>query len=168
MCSMMILTSVTLLLSPPSTLLTVLTNVLSRAPRNLRRCSNRNRSGNNNTTDDGRRHPSSLASGDALSPQEVEIALVESSLRNMMASMSTMMEAQAWGNSLGINMSSGDRREYIANVLMTKVRIQSCCSFRCWRIILVWESTHSNLLRFRLTESCSYATRRDTFGTGPR
>jgi hypothetical protein len=66
-----------------------------------------------------------MASGDALSPQGVEIALVESSLRNMMASMSTMMEAQAWGNSLGLNMSSGDRREYIANVLMTKVRIHS-------------------------------------------
>jgi hypothetical protein len=37
-----------------------------------------------------------------------------------------MMEAQAWGNSLGINMTSGDRREYIANVLMTKVRIHTC------------------------------------------
>jgi hypothetical protein len=47
--------------------------------------------------------------------------MVESSLRNMMASMSTMMEAQNWGNSL--NMNAGDRREYIANLLMTKVRI---------------------------------------------
>jgi hypothetical protein len=129
MFSMTILTNITLLLSPHYLLYLLLT----RAPRNLRRCSSRNRSGNNNTTADGRRHPSSLASGDALSPQEVEIALVESSLRTMMASMSTMMEAQAWGNSLGINMSSSDRREYIANVLMTKVRIHTSIVARCRR-----------------------------------
>jgi hypothetical protein len=89
-----------------------------------------------------------------------------------MANMSTMMEAQAWGNSLGINMTSGDRREYIANVLMTKVRIHTHVLIRCSRINVAWDSTHSNFfrlrLRFRLTESCSYATRRITFGTGPR
>lgn len=116
-CSMMILTNVPLLLLSPY-------DRLDRAPRNLQRCSGRSRSRNNIIANGGiGRHPGSLASGDgnALSPQEVEFALVESSLRNMMMSMSTMMEAQVWGNSLGINMSAGDRREYIANVLMTKV-----------------------------------------------
>jgi hypothetical protein len=65
-----------------------------------------------------------------------------------MASMSTMMEAQAWGNSLGINMSSGDRREYIANVLMTKVRMHTYMFYSSslleGSVNLVWDSTHFN------------------------
>jgi hypothetical protein len=40
------------------------------------------------------------------------------------------MEARAWGNSNSNSpgMNAGDRREYIANVLMTKVRIYTCSS----------------------------------------
>jgi hypothetical protein len=113
---MMILTNITLLLYFHTILITTF-YLPYRAPRNLRRCGRRARSGSNANGDN------SNATGGALSPQEVEIALVESSLRNMMANMSTMMEAQAWGGGLG-TLNAGDRREYIANVLMTKVRIR--------------------------------------------
>jgi hypothetical protein len=93
----------------------------SRAPRNLRRCTGLQRSNNNNNHNNSINGVNgSLASGDALSPQEAEIAMVESSLRNMMASMSTMMETHHWGNSVN-HMNTGDRREYITNLLMTKV-----------------------------------------------
>jgi hypothetical protein len=143
--SMMILTNVTLLL-------------LTRAPRNLRRCSGRSRSGNNVTADG---HLNSQARG-PLSPQEAEIALVESSLRNMMASMSTMMEARAWGNSLGMNnmnMNAGDRREYIANVLMTKVRIHVLV--RYWRIqsIVGFDSFQLLFSFYRKWSSCNPVNR---------
>jgi hypothetical protein len=64
---------------------------------------------------------------------EVEIALVESSLRNMMASMTLMMESQtSRASNLG-GVLSEERREYIANLLINKVSgVTGISAFRHW------------------------------------
>jgi hypothetical protein len=95
--------------------------LLFRAPRNFRRCAQNRDRDRDHIYNNG--HSIRLTRGEAFSAEDAEMAMVESSLRNMMAGMTTMMmgNQQNWAGNRGVNMDSGDRREYIANVLVTKV-----------------------------------------------